>query len=103
VLITNESGCFALLREDRVTRRYCATIPREEPVSKVGAGDTLLGAFIAARAQQRPLEDQLRAAVAAGAASTAEVGAGRFDPRHAARLQPKVEVTELTTVAEPAV
>jgi 1-phosphofructokinase/tagatose 6-phosphate kinase len=96
VLITTESGCFALLREDRVPRRYRAVVPRVEPVSKVGSGDSLLGAFIAARTQNRPLEEQLRAAVAAGAASTFEVGAGRFDPRHAVRLQPTVDVTELT-------
>ena len=51
----------------------------------------LLGAFLAARAASRPLEEALRAAVAAGAASTLELGAGRFDPREAARLQRAVE------------
>jgi 1-phosphofructokinase family hexose kinase len=100
VLITTESGCFALLREDKVASRYRVVAPRVEPVSAVGAGDTLLGAFIAARSTGRPVEDQLRAAVAAGAASTFELGAGRFDPRHAARLQPSVEITELTPIAE---
>jgi 1-phosphofructokinase/tagatose 6-phosphate kinase len=100
VLITTESGCFALLREERVVRRYRVVTQRLDPVSKVGAGDTLLGAFIAARSAGRPPEEQLRAAVAAGAASTAEVGAGRFDPRFAARLQPAVEVTELATATE---
>ncbi len=100
VIITTESGCFALLREDRVARRYRVVAPRVEPMSKVGAGDTLLGAFIAARSAGRPAEDQLRAAVAAGAASTFELGAGRFDPRHAGRLQPAVEVSELSPVAE---
>ena len=49
-----------------------------------------------------PPEEQLRAAVAAGAASTFELGAGRFDPRHAAGSQPAVEVSELTPVAESA-
>jgi 1-phosphofructokinase family hexose kinase len=100
VLITTESGCFASFREDRVTRRYRVVAPRVEPVSAVGSGDTLLGAFIAARSAGRPVEDQLRAAVAAGAASTFELGAGRFDPRHAGRLQPAVEVTELIPVTE---
>jgi hypothetical protein len=37
----------------------------------------------------------LRAGVAAGAASTLELGAGLFDPRQAARLQAGVTVTEL--------
>jgi 1-phosphofructokinase/tagatose 6-phosphate kinase len=100
VLITTEDGCFALLREERVARRYRVVTPRLEPVSTLGSGDTLLAAFIAARLAGRPPEEQLRAAVAAGAASTAELGAGRFDPRYAARLQPAVEVTELTPVAE---
>ena len=36
----------------------------------------------------------LRAAVAAGTASTFEVGAGRFDPREATRLAGAVEVAE---------
>ena len=40
----------------------------------------------------------MRAAVAAGAASTLEVGAGRFDPRQAGRLQAGVEVVELAPV-----
>ncbi len=49
-----------------------------------------------------PHEESLRAAVAAGAASTLEVGAGRFDPRHAGRLQAGVEVSELEPVPSQA-
>jgi len=41
----------------------------------------------------------LRAAVAAGAASTLEIGAGRFDPRQAGRLQAGVEVSKLDPVS----
>ena len=40
-----------------------------------------------ARSRASPPEDALRLAVAAGAASTLEVGAGRFDPREAGRLR----------------
>jgi fructose-1-phosphate kinase PfkB-like protein len=98
VLITNESGCYARLREGRKTRRYRAVAPQLEAVSSVGSGDVLLAAFIAAQAQGRPLEDTLRQAVAAGAASTKEVGAGRFDPREASILQPDVEVGDLEQV-----
>ncbi len=100
VIISTESGCFALIREERVAHSYRVVSPHVEPVSAVGSGDTLLGAFIAARSTGRPVEDQLRAAVAAGAASTFELGAGRFDPRHAGRLQPAVELSELSPVAE---
>ena len=59
----------------------------------------LLAAFLAARHAGRTHEEALRSAVAAGAASTLEVGAGRFDPRQAGRLQAGVELSELEPVA----
>ena len=98
VLITTEGGCVALLREEREARRYRAAAPRLEPVSTVGAGDVLLGAFLAARHAGRTNSEALRAAVATGAASTLEVGAGRFDPRQAGRLQAGVDISELEPV-----
>jgi 1-phosphofructokinase family hexose kinase len=96
VLITTDFGCFALLREERTAHRYRVEAPSVDPVSTVGAGDTLLAAFIAAHVAGRSREDALRAGVAAGAASTFELGAGTFEPRHAARLQAAVKLTELT-------
>ena len=99
VLIKGETGCFALLREERRTRLLHASAPRLEAVSVVGAGDVLLAGFIAARLADRPAEEALRAAVATGAASILEVGAGRFDPREAARLVASVRVDELQPVA----
>jgi len=102
VLITTESGCVASLRDDREPRRYRVAAPRVEPVSRVGSGDVLLAAYIAARSSGRSAEDALRAAVAAGAASTLEVGAGRFDSRQANRLQAGVELSELARVTEAA-
>jgi 1-phosphofructokinase/tagatose 6-phosphate kinase len=100
VIITTEGGCYALLRrEDRTVRRYRADAPRLEAVSRVGAGDTLLAGFVAAREAHRGHEESLREAVAAGAASVLELGAGRFDPAEAHRLQAEVTVTELTEVA----
>jgi len=98
VVITNESGCFARLREGRKTRRYRAVAPQVEAVSSVGSGDVLLAAFIGAHAAGRTTEEALREGVAAGAASTREVGAGRFDPKEAAGLEPDVEVGELEQV-----
>ncbi len=98
VVITTEQGCVALLREEKETSRYRAVAPRVDPVSTVGSGDVLLAAFIAARHAGRPHEEALRAAVAAGAASTLEVGAGRFDPRQAGRLQAGVELSHLQPV-----
>jgi len=99
VLITEESRSFGLFREDRKRLLLRALAPRIEPISAVGSGDVLLAAFIASRLADRPLDDSLRNAVAAGAASTLEVGAGRFEPREATRLQGSVEVRELEPVA----
>ncbi len=95
VIVTLESGCFALLREDRRPRRLRAVAPTVEPVSTVGSGDVLLAAFLAGRSAELPLDEALRNAVAAGTASTLEVGAGRFDPREAQRLRPRVDVGAL--------
>jgi 1-phosphofructokinase family hexose kinase len=99
VLVTEESRSFGLFREDRKRLLLRALAPRIEPVSAVGSGDVLLAGFIASRLAGKSLDQSLRDAVAAGAASTLEVGAGRFEPREAARLQGSVDVSEL----EPAV
>ena len=64
----------------------------------MGSGDVLLAGFVAARLEERNDEEALRAAVAAGAASTLELGAGHFEPREAGRLVATVEVAELEPV-----
>jgi 1-phosphofructokinase/tagatose 6-phosphate kinase len=98
VLITLETGCYGLTREERAPRRFHAAAPRVEPVSTVGAGDVLTAAFLAAQLEGRSFEAALRASVAAASASTLEVGAGRFEPREANRLTGQVDVTELEPV-----
>jgi fructose-1-phosphate kinase PfkB-like protein len=99
VLVTTESRSFGLFRAERKRLLFRADAPRVEPISAVGSGDVLLAAFLAARLAERPLDESLRTAVAAGAASTLEVGAGRFEPREATRLQSSVDVRELEPVA----
>ena len=99
VLITSDTRSFSLFRADRKRTSFRADAPNVEPVSAVGSGDVLLAAFLAARLAEKPLEEALRAAVAAGAASTLEVGAGRFEPRQASKLQSSVDVRELEPVA----
>jgi 1-phosphofructokinase/tagatose 6-phosphate kinase len=98
VLITNESGCFARLRDGRKVRRYRALAPQVEPVSTVGSGDVLLAGYAAAQLEGRSLDDSLRAAVAAGAASTLELGAGRLDPRVASQLTQDVQIADFEAV-----
>jgi len=95
VLITHQAGCVGRFREDRRVRRFRALAPRLEALSAVGSGDTLLAGFIAARVEGRSTEDSLRSAVAAGAVSTLEVGAGRFEPRELGRIAAEVRVEEL--------
>ncbi len=99
VHITMETGCFALVREERRVRRYRAHAPQLEPVSVLGAGDVLLARWLVAHEEGCSAEESLRLAVAAGSASVLEVGAGRFDPKEAARLASLVEVDELEPVA----
>ena len=100
VLITLETGCYGLTREERPPRRVHAVAPRLEPVSTVGAGDVLTAAFLAGRLEERSFDDALRFAVAAASASTLEVGAGRFEPREANRLAARVDVGELEPLAK---
>jgi 1-phosphofructokinase/tagatose 6-phosphate kinase len=99
VHITLDTGSYALLREDRTVKRFRAVAPMLEPVSVVGAGDVLLAQFIAAQLAGKPAEEALRLAVAAGAASTLEIGAGLFDPREAGRLVGTVQVEEIAAVS----
>ena len=99
VHITLESGCFGLFREERHVRRYRAVAPVLEPVSVVGAGDVLLAQFLTAQLAGKSAEEALRLAVGAGAASTLEVGAGRFEPRDVGRLAAGVDIQEVHRLA----
>src|SRR5207237_792224 len=83
---TAETRSFGLVRADRKRTLFRADAPLVEPVSAVGSGDVLLAAFLAARVADKSFETSLKIAVAAAAASTLEVGAGRFEPRQATRL-----------------
>jgi 1-phosphofructokinase family hexose kinase len=98
VLITQETSCFGLVREDRTLRRFRASIDRLEPVASVGAGDVLLAGFLAARFNAQPFDQALRQGVGCAAASVVELGPGRFDPREAARLAASVELEELQPI-----
>ena len=95
VLITLENGCFALLRFGRRTRRVRAFAPRVEPISAVGSGDVFVAQFLAAIVEEKSPEDAVRLAVAAGAASVLELGAGRFDPQLATVYASEIELAEL--------
>jgi len=95
VIITRESGCDALLHDDRQEVRVRATAPVLDPVSTIGAGDAFLAGYLAARYQDQNAEDAIRQAVAAGAASVIEAGAGRFDLKDFHRLADDVQIEVL--------
>ena len=97
VLITFDNGCFALLRFGRKTIRLRAFAPHVEPVSGVGSGDVLLAQFLTSVCDDVAPEVAVHRAVAAGAASVREIGAGRFDPAFAATLLDGIELTELAS------
>ena len=98
VLITQETACFALVREERDVRRFRASIPRVEPIAAAGAGDVLLAGYLSERFNGRSVGDALRVAIGCAAASVVELGPGRFDPSEAARLAGGVEIVELDPV-----
>jgi 1-phosphofructokinase family hexose kinase len=98
VIITHDSGCFARFREERRARHFRALAPRVEALAPAGSGDVLLAGFLAARFAGDTTENALRSAVAAGAVSTLEVGAGRFEPREVARVAGDVRLEELEPV-----
>jgi 1-phosphofructokinase family hexose kinase len=103
VVITLDTGCYGLFRAERAEDvRLRARAPRQEAVTTVGAGDTLLAGFIAARMGDRSYEDALRNAVGASAASVLEAGPGRFDVREAARLAAHVALDRLEAVRQDA-
>jgi 1-phosphofructokinase family hexose kinase len=99
VLITQETSCFGLFREDRQVRRFRASVARIDPIAPVGAGDVLLAGFLAVRFNGGPLDEALRVGVGAAAASVLELGPGRFDMREASRLAGGVELEELQPVS----
>jgi len=102
VLITLQTGCYAYVRDGGEVHRVRGSLPRLDPVSTIGAGDTLLAGFLAARVGGRSVEESVRAAVAAGAASVLEPGPGRFDPREASRVGATVDIERLEGVAQDA-
>ena len=75
-------------------QRTTVSIPFEVTSGRV----TYLGQFLAAISDERSPDDAIRSAVAAGAASVREVGAGRFDPALAATLADGIELAELHPV-----
>ncbi len=98
-IITEESGCVAIVGEGADRRRYEARIDQLEPVATVGSGDAFLAGYVAARYESLSPPECLAFGVACGAESTQHFGAGTLDRREVERLLPRVEVSELDVPA----
>ncbi len=75
-------------------KTWLAQAPRIQAVSAVGSGDAFLAGLACGLLENRPFEDALRLAVAAGSANALQLGAGRLDPADVKRLLEEVSVVE---------
>lgn len=74
---------------------FCATAPRVEAASTVGAGDSFLGALVWTMARNDKPQDALRFAVAAGSAAMLSRGTGLCNTQDIERLARLVEIVEV--------
>ncbi len=70
--------------------------PEIELVSRVGSGDAMVAGLASATVEEKPCEERLRWAVAAGAANASSFGIGRCTR---AQIEELVEQTTLTQIA----
>ncbi len=93
-IMTMPDGCFARMQggADPAPYRVRVRGGAIEPRATVGSGDAFLAGFVAARYQNRSVDEALAFAVACGAESTQHLGAGLIDPDRVERLLGEVEV-----------
>ena len=78
------------------TRRLALAVPRlQAPVSTIGAGDSTIAGFLAAAAQDLPVPDILRQAVAFGTAACLTPGTQPPRPEDVSAILPQVRVSEI--------
>ena len=98
-IITNPSGCSAIVGKGPDRRRFDVEIETLDPIASVGSGDAFLAGYVAARYEGGSPRDCLTYGVACGAQSTQHFGAGTLDPREVERLLERVQVEELDVPA----
>jgi 1-phosphofructokinase/tagatose 6-phosphate kinase len=98
-IITNPSGCAAIVGQGSDRRRFEVEIEPLEPIAAVGSGDAFLAGYVAARYEGASPRDCLAYGVACGAQSTQHFGAGSLDPREVERLTDRLSVKELDVPA----
>jgi 1-phosphofructokinase/tagatose 6-phosphate kinase len=98
-IVTNPSGCSAIVGQGPDRRRYEVEIEPLEPIAAAGSGDVFLAGYVAARYEGGSPRECIAYGVACGAQSTQHFGAGTLDPREVERLLQRVEVKELDVPA----
>jgi ribokinase len=73
VAVTSGAAGAVLLRRGLMVAK--AVPPRVHPIDTVGAGDAFMGAFVVAMVEERPMQEALERACAAGALATTRPGA----------------------------
>lgn len=91
VVVSLGPGGAILVTPDRVERFSAPSVPVR---GWVGAGDSMVGAIVAALGQNRPLEEAVRLGVAAGAATVMNEGTALCRRRDVERLYPHVHRQE---------
>jgi 1-phosphofructokinase family hexose kinase len=98
--ITGPDGCVAVVGENAERRFLEVRTEPLDPVSTVGSGDAFLAGYVAARYEDRPVDECLAYGVACGAESTQHFGAGVIDRNQVERLLGEVHVQGLEIPAE---
>jgi 1-phosphofructokinase/tagatose 6-phosphate kinase len=98
--ITRPDGCVAVVGENSGRRFLEVRTEPLDPVSTVGSGDAFLAGYVAARYEDRPVDECLAYGVACGAESTQHFGAGVVDRHQVERLLGEVHVQDLEVPAE---
>ena len=75
---------------------FHAEAPRLTPVSTIGAGDSMIAGFIAARAEGLDAPNSLKKAVAFGSAACLQEGTRAPDPKDVASIEASVTLTTLS-------
>jgi 6-phosphofructokinase 2 len=90
-LTLGDDGALLVARE----QAWRAYAPKVETLSAVGAGDSFLGALLAALVMGRDMPDVLRDGVAAGAAAVLTPGTALCNREDVERLRPLVQIEPL--------
>jgi len=98
--ITRPDGCVAVVGEGAERRFLEVRTEPLDPVSTVGSGDAFLAGYVAARYEDRPVDECLAYGVACGAESTQHFGAGVVDRNQVERLLGEVHVQDLVVPVE---